>query len=249
MTFEIDTTDIQHLENALHLLTDRAVPYAVKKTLDGIAWTARKEAQGLIKNDFVNRNKWTQGSIRVNPSTLGRVDDMQSSFGSTQEYMRTQEKGGLKRPLSGNKVSIPTTRAAGQGRGKRPRTRNVLTRNKMKAIGLRKPAYRSSNTKQEVMVRINQAIQDGSRRAYLEFSNGTKGIFAIVGGNLTNRGWAEGARLEMLHDMSRASVRIPRHRWMRPSADAARRDASVMREYRRALSFQIQREIKARYGV
>jgi len=249
MTFEIDTTDIQHLENALHILNDRAVPYAVKKTLDGIAWKARKEAQGLIKNDFVNRNQWTVGSIRVKPSTIGRVDDMQSAFGSTQGYMRTQEKGGVKRPLSGNKVSIPTTRAAGQGRAKRPRTRNVLTRNKMKVVWLRKPAYRSKNNKQEIIVRMRQALKDGSDKAYLKFNNGTEGIFEVDGVLTTSRGWVPGGTLDMIQDLSRSVVKIPKHRWMRPSADAARRDASVMREYRRALSFQIQREIKARYGV
>lgn len=238
MKFEADTSDIVHLEAALEIMAKRSFPYATKRALDATAWDARKNAQELIAADFINRNKWTGGSVRVTPARIGPLSSMQSAFGSTQEYMRTQEKGGIKKPSSGSKLPIPTSRAAGQGRGKKPRTKLVKRANKMAAIKLKQRSVMGLPVKQQWGSVLQFARRHGHRFAYLPRTGDRFGIHEI-----------KGNKVDLIWDLSQPSARIPRHRWMRPSADKTRRSSVTMDAYRKALRFQIDREVKRRYRL
>ena len=238
MQIKIDTSAIVHLEAALELMANKSIRYATKRALDATAWDARKNAQELISTDFINRNKWTAGSIRVTASRIGPIASMESAFGSTQEYMRTQEKGGIKKPSSGSKLPIPTSRAAGQGRGKKPRTKLVKRANKMAAIKLKQRAVMGLPVKQQWGAVVQFARRHGHRFAYLPRTGGRFGIHEL-----------RGNKVDLLWDLSQPSARIPKHRWMRPSADKTRRSNVTLEAYRKALSFQIHREIKGRYRL
>ena len=247
----IDTKKIEHLESALILMNKKALPYATKHALDATAWDARANAQNLISEEFVTRNRWTRGSIRVEKARVEPIQRQQSAFGTKAPYMRTQEKGGTKTPSRGEHVPIPTSKAAGQARTQRPRTKMVQRPRRMSAIKLRR-RYRGPAKvgKQPIVAEINAARAAGDKFVYLEFDTGTKGIFEMRGGAPRDRrGWSPGSRIDMVVDLSRHSVRIPKHRWMRPSADKTRRSNVTLDAYSKALSFQIHRTIKRKYGL
>lgn len=246
---KVDTTDIEHLEDALTILNKKALPYAVKRALDATAWKAREHAQEIIGDEFVERNRWTRGSIRVEKARIEPIDRQHSAFGSVRDYMRVQEKGGVKKPQSGRRLPIPTSTAAGQAPTQKPRTRQVQQRKRMSAIRFRSRFKRWGGKAQAAIAAVNQATKKGDRFLYLELPSGTKGVFEVVGGSPSGRGWAQGSRLEMVADLSRASVRIPKHRWMRPAADKTRRGPTTIKAYRKALWYQIERKIKHKYGL
>ena len=246
---KIDTKDIERLENALHLMNAKSIPYAVKYALDATAWDARANAQEGIDQGFVTRNKWTKGSIRVQKAKIEPIQRQQSAFGSLAPYMWTQEKGGIKRPVQGSQLPIPTSKAAGQARTKAPRTRMVMRRKRMSAIKISRRYRGPGGRAQSTVAEINAARAAGDKFVYLEFDSGTKGIFEVVGGSATVRGFSPGSRIDMVADLSRQSVRIPRHRWMRPAADKTRRSSVTMDAYRKSLRFQVHRSIKTKYRL
>lgn len=203
--FDIDNTQVQELEKRLTELNARALPLATRAVLNKLAFQSRTEAQTLIVSEMVLRNKYTLKSIRVDQARGSNISAQQSVMGSTADYMFDQEYGGNKRRKSGKAVVIPTSFSAGLGRGAKPRTRMPRGALKMGSIAIQRAANAGANRRQRNV--INIAASKGGF-AYLDLGR-RKGIFKIdKKGNPT-----------MVHDLTRAAVRIPGVRWMQRSVD------------------------------
>lgn len=237
--FSVQNKDIKRLERDLKTFADRALPFATRNTLNNAAFAAQKIARADIKRDFVNRNKFTVQSIRVEMARGLNIRAQKSEIGSIADYMETQEFGGQKRGKKEG-VAITTSFAAGQGIGNKNRTRLATRRNKLENIRLRK-TVRGKNRKQTNLLKVREAVKTGRREVFLDFGGGRrKGIFRVVGGRKNSqRGWPKGAKIRMLHDMTNKVVTIKKSPWLKPSFDEAQRMIPAF--YADALRFQLRR--------
>jgi hypothetical protein len=188
---------------------------------------------------MILRNTWSERSILVRKANR---QTMEAATGSTQQYMETQEIGGQEDATGKHGVAIPTSVASGEGRGAKPRQKLVRRPNKVSNITLARKANRGRMTrKQQLLVKVSTAVNSGNRVIFHDFGGGKKkGLFRVKGGRRgTKRGWPKGARLEMLHDLSRKSVNIPRNPWLMPVAN--KQAQQLPRYYAAALERQLRR--------
>ncbi|WNO24180.1 hypothetical protein Scuro_19 [Acinetobacter phage Scuro] len=223
--FSINDKDVKKLEKRLRLLNERGLPFATRETLNKMAFDSQKMGRQTITDRMVLRNKYTVQSVRVDQARGYNIPSQKAVMGSIADYMDEQEFGGVKSRKTGRTVGIPTSFSAGLSRGARPRTR--LTRNsyKMNMISLRKGQKRGVNRRQQNAINIATSLGGFT---YLDLGR-RKGIFKIDRkGNPT-----------MIHDLTRASVRIPQLKWMLPAVNSvvARRGEY----YAKALQFQLGR--------
>lgn len=235
-----ENKDVKKLEKDLRDFAKRSYPFAVKETLNALAWDARRNAQIKVAQDMILRNKWTKGSVQVRQVSGLRVNAMESATGSTEDYMRVQEMGDVERKKGKHGLSIPTAYSAGQEKA-RPRTRLPRRANRLANIQLRRFRARGKNTKQRLVSAMNQAVKSNKKFIFLEVGthNVRTGIFKILGGTYTGRGWPKGARLKMVYDLSHSFVTIPPSPWLKPSALQANKRVETF--YRKALVFQLKR--------
>lgn len=238
--FSIDDRETQRLEKQLKTFKKRALPFATKETLNRAAFNAQKGYKREAQKDLTLRNKFTLQSIRVEQAKGLNVRQQISIVGSTAPYMEDQEFGGHKTRKSREGVSIATSYSAGQGDDTRPRTKLPRKPNKLENIKLKTKKRTPKNNKQSLVFKVQDAVESGNRAIYHKFNNGTKGIFRVVGGRKKfKRGWPVGAKIKMVWDMTRPSVRIPKEPMLKP---AHKKAASMLpRFYRDSLRFQIKR--------
>lgn len=237
---DLDIKEISELEDDLKKFNKRAFPFATKAALNSTAFDARREAQVIVKRRMVTRNKWTLGSIRVQQTRTLNVRQQAAVVGSTEKYMETQEFGGTRRARGSRGVAIPTGYSAGQ-EGRRPRTRVPRAPNRLRRIQLAKFRSRARTPMQRMVVAVNLAVARKKRLIFLEVSGGKRkqGIFRVLGGRATKRGWPKGAKLKMVHDLSQRRVRTPQTRWLDPAVTNVL--PGMQGHYRRALIFQLDR--------
>lgn len=222
--FQINDRDVKKLERRLRQINERALPFATRSTINEMAFGSQKLARGDIKSKMVLRNKFTVSSVRVDQARGLNIASQKARMGSIADYMDEQEFGGTKQRKTGRSVGIPTSFSAGQ-RGARPRTRLPRKAYQMAQIMLRKGTKRGENAKQQNAINIATSLGGFT---YLDLGK-RKGIFKIdKKGNPT-----------MVHDLSRASVRIPALKWMKPSVDSIVERRGEF--YAKALNFQLSR--------
>lgn len=202
VVISIDAGDARHLAEELRSLAKGGIKYAVRNTLNDLAFEARKRWETEMKEQFVLRNRWTVGSIRVERARGTIVEAMESRVGSLADYMRLQESGGTK--SGGAKgVRVPTPVAAGQGAGTRPRTKPVRGPNRMNAIQLAKVRQRTgASRKQQIAAAVRQTAASGRRFLFLDSDQDRQGMYKLVGSRTK-------PRLQLVWDMSSNSVRVP----------------------------------------
>jgi hypothetical protein len=233
-----DFKDVKDLVDDLDRIAHRSIPFATKQALNDTAWKARFFAQRTIRTKMVERNKWTAGSIRVDPARTLRISQQESAVGSTEVYMETQEFGDTEHAKRKHGVAIPTGYSAGQ-MGQRPRTRVPRRANRLANIRLSKVRKGGMSRKARIVATIRQAVRTGERYVFLDLGDsGRKGIFKVVGGRKKSRGRST-AKLRMVQDLSQRSVRIPKTPWLNPSVLLASLQMDDF--YRRALLFQLRR--------
>ena len=224
--FDIDTRQLHGLERRLERLNSRGLPYATRQTMNDLAFESRAVARAELPTRMVLRNKHAINSIQVTKATSLNISQQAAHVGSIADYMATQETGGIKTKQGGAAVAIPTTTAAGQGRNAKPRTRLPRAALKMGAIHLKRIAAsrNAKNRKQRNAI----AMATSDKYVFLDLGR-RKGIFRKdKGGGVT-----------MLHDLTRASVQIPKNEWLKPATEAAERKLPGF--YKRALEFQLRR--------
>lgn len=236
--FEIDNENIKKLESDLKNLKERAIPFATRKTLNDVAFKAQAIAKADIERDMILRNRYTQQSIRVERAKTLDIKRQSASIGSTADYLEMQEFGGIEQ-AKGKGLVIPTSYAAGMSEGAKPRTKLPRKPNQMRNIQLERKKRTAKSKKQRMVFTVQDAVESGKRIVYMDLGR-TKGIFRVIGGKKGQaRGWPQGAKLKMLHDLSRQSVNIPANPWLKPAFEEAGRMLPAF--YADALRFQLRR--------
>lgn len=241
MALKMEKGPLKQLEKDLKVFAARSLPYAARDALNKSGWAARGHAQDNIRKKFIERNKWTRGSVRVRTTANLRVDQMEVEVGSTEEYMGKQETGGIKRSRTGRSVAIPTAYSAGQ-EGARERTRLPRRPNRVKNIQLKQGRQQGKTRKQALVIAVNMAVREKKRFLYLGRGQhgGKRGIYRVVGGRYRGSGWPGNAKLRMVASYETRIVRIRESPWLRPAADRAMR--GLDRRYAQALLTQFRRQ-------
>ena len=121
----VDTREIHGLVRQLEVFSSKALPYAIRDSLNRSALAAKNVWADEIRSSMILRNRWTLGSLRVVNATGMDPRRMVAVTGSIARYMGTQEEGGKKTKHGKHGVAIPTKTASGEGRGSGPRQRLV----------------------------------------------------------------------------------------------------------------------------
>lgn len=222
----VDTKGIKRFEKDLRKLNRKGFPYAVKATLDSVAFDARKQWQGEIQERFTLRNRYTVSSIRVEKAKGRNVSSMHSTVGSVADYMEHQEERGETRRGGKYGPPVPTLDARSGKSEKRPVARpNKLSRIQLGARGLSK----FSTKRQKIAVAASMAARSGSKYVMLPIA-GSEGIYKLSGS-------ARRPRMRMIWSMSNASVRIPPQPTMKPAVQQSMKRTS--KHYEKALKFQL----------
>ena len=173
----------------------KAIPYAIKNVLNTAAFETRVIWQREIKSAFVNRNTFTERSVRVEQASTTKLV---SKTGSVADYMDEQEEGGTVKGRGAHKL-IPQAAAAGQAPGGK-RTKLVRGRFYIGAIQAEHPRT-SGSRRQRNAIAIAVALKTGKNVALLTRRNGAKALFLVRGGKRS-------LKMRMLWDVSRRSVHV-----------------------------------------
>lgn len=203
MRVRVDLREMRRFRADLDRLDRQGTKFAMRDTLNGLAFAAREQWQAEIKSSFVLRNKFTERSIRVEKA--GRASlGMRSVVGSVAPYMGQQEAGFTETGQGKHGRAIPTSSAAGQGMTRNPRTRAVRRKNYLSAIQVERSV---GNRKRNAMAIRKAGKSQGV--AFLDLGK-TKGLFRIMGGR-------KRARIRMIWDLSRKTVRVEPTPTMEPA--------------------------------
>lgn len=202
------------MQRELEQLAKRAIPYAARDTLNGLAFAGRKIWQDQMRSSLTLRNAFTERRALVERATGSRMSDMTATLGHTEDYMRRLESGLGERARRGG-LAIPTEAAAGQAKGslRAGRKRPVRPSLVIRVLGKIKRQSRSMPRKARNMRAVRQAIKDGSRLAYLELDR-RRGIYRIMGGK-------KRPQIRKLYDLTRRSVPLPRIPTLQRTLDLA----------------------------
>lgn len=184
---------LERLERHLAGFT-KAVPYAVRNTLNDTAFLAREEWTRQLQSTFVLRNKWTEKGLRVDKASGRNVATMQAVVGSLRDYMKDREEGSTETKRGKHGVAIPMSGASGQGK-KAKRTKPVRKNNYLSTMQLRKRVTGTDARKN--MVAIMMAKKAGGGVVLLQ-KRGRKGLFRVQ---------VEGKKPKLLYDLSKGVVR------------------------------------------
>lgn len=215
----IDTRSIADLTRDLTSLSKRAVPFATRNFVNDAAFSVSREAKTVVKERMTLRNRWTLSSIRVDRAK--RPGD-HAMVGSIEQYMRDQEFGTTKTKRGKEGVRITTGWAAGQ-EGAKPRTKLARKPNAIRNVKLKNRKASGGTRRQRNFLAVKQAVETKQRYVFMDLGR-RKGIFKVLGGrkkkNRLDGHRISGARIKMVHDLTRSSVRIPPTPWLGPSVDA-----------------------------
>ena len=221
---KINLRAIHRYEEDLITFAKSAFPFATKSMVNTAAFETRRGYVEGAKNKLTLRNKWTTSSVRVLQATTLDVNSQEATVGSLASYAATTEFGGTTAGESGN-LAIATNFSAGVGRGVRPRTKLTRKPNKMASIKLgrgKQPKTRKG--------RNAAAVLSGNTFVYLDLGR-RKGIFKVTGKRTK--------KINMVHDLSRKSARVPATPILGPATAATRQRMPLI--YKKALRFQLRR--------
>lgn len=228
----IDDRGSRHLMLHLRQFAKKAIPYAARGAMNSAAFAARKEWVEQLPKSFTLRNTWTARSVRVERATGLDMRRMHSVVGSMADYMADQEHGATRKRSGKHGVPIPTSVASGEGQGARPRRRVVRRPNRMGSFSLRTRPMGSR--KQRNAAAVAEALRSGRKFVFLDLER-RKGIFRLKGGRRR-------PKVEMVWDLSRPTVRVPRNptlqrtlKAVEPRLPGMYRDAVIQQLRRRRL--------------
>lgn len=233
-----DLSDIRQFEKDLSAFASRALPFASRQAINKTAFDARADVQARIDDQLVQRNKFTRNSIRVEQTRSLRIENQRAVVGSIAPYFDDLEFGNVKTRTGKEGVPIATSYSAGQD-GQQPRTKIPRKPNRMQNITLAARRRKPKHRRQANLFAVQDAVTTGKRVVFLDFGR-TKGLFRVLGGRKRfKRGWPKGARIKMLWDMSRTTVRTPSHDLF--SGMVREIEPTWATNYHEALTFQARR--------
>lgn len=201
--FTVRFNGLGKLFRDLEKFRSKAIPFAMRRTLNDTAFAARALWVDEIQKTLVTRNTFTTRSLRVERATGRTVAGMRAVVGSAAPYMGKREV--LSREERG---PVPTTVASGEGRSGKPRRRLVRRPNRIAAIQL-PDKLRQGSRRQRAAVTISMAARKGHRFVFLELER-RKGFFRVSGGKRR-------PRIDMLWDTSRKSHTVKPHPTLGPA--------------------------------
>src|SRR4051812_15571382 len=150
------------MQRELEQLAKRAIPYAARETLNGLAFAGRKIWQEQMASSLTLRNQFTQRRALVERATGSRMSEMEATLGHTEDYMRRLEAGIGERARRGG-LAIPTEAAAGQAKGSLPagRKRAVRASLVIRVLGKLKRQSGSMPRKARNARAVREAIKNG----------------------------------------------------------------------------------------
>lgn len=242
--FELDVSGVDKFERqVLKKAKKVAFPLAIKGTLNSLAFESMKKAKKTIRDDFENRNKFTEKSVRVETVKTLKISDMVSTVGSIAPYMEKQEEGATERSSGKHGLRIPTGAAAGQAQ-QFPRRRVVKKqfRHGQMKIANRAGRIKAKSREQFILMSIRVAALNGeSPFIFLSFGQRDKiGLYKVIprgsppparytrGGKSFSRKFSWGRpkgkpgkeKLKLIHSFARSSITIPQTRWLGKNVDA-----------------------------
>jgi hypothetical protein len=247
----VDLSDVRKFEKDLGRFVPSAFAFATRSTVNGMAFKAQSVGRKQIGRKMIERSKFTRQTVQVDQTRTLDVDRQAAVVGAVKRmgknvnagFLEKQEFGGVKTKTHRYGTPIATSFSSGEGEGSQPRRRLPISKHTIRKIILHKARARKKGQpktkKQKMLFKVQDAVESGNRVIFAQ--NGRKkGIFRVVGGRKgTKRGWPKGARLKMLHNLSRDSVRIPRNPWLSPAVEVAKRHGPEI--YLKALKFQVER--------
>lgn len=227
-----DLEQIKKLETELRKLSKTGLTYATKFSLNRLAFDTSLEGKKQVGKQFIERNKWTRGSIQYRKTMGKTVDQMYSEAGSTEKYMAKQEEGfQTKEPV------IPTPAAANQPKAK-IRTKKVAKKHLMNAIKLSRKS-KTGNTAH----RVREAIKAGQKHVYITPSTDhfhrKRGIYSILGGKKLGNRWPKGAKLRLVYNLDKKSTVTKPTYWLSKAANRAGKLDNWQKIYAEELQKQI----------
>ena len=235
---KVDVRQIKEFEKDLKAFKDRAFPFATKATINTAAFDTMTKGRRIIERNMILRNKYTPKAVQVEQTRTLIVNQQEALTGAIEDYLETQEFGGVDVKKGKVGIPLPSSTSAGQGRTK-PRTRLPREANKLQNLRLNRSRRRAKSRKQKVLFVVQDAVTSGRRNIFLDLGR-TQGIFNVKGGRKNfKRGGPKGAKLRMIYDLSRDSVSIPRSPWLGPAVKLTERRMPEM--YLKALKFQAER--------
>lgn len=171
----VDTSGIRRLVDDLDVFAKKAVPYAIRNSLNRSAFEARRAWVDEIEKTMTLRNTFTIRSLRVEKVSTMDPRRMVSVVGSTAEYMGRRESGETKRPHGKHGVPVPTLAARGGSKA-----RLIQKPNKMSNIVIAR-GRPGATKKQRNAIALRRAAAFGTRFVFLETGRGA-GLFRVMGG-------------------------------------------------------------------
>lgn len=225
-----DVKDVLRYEDELDRL-GRGVPYAIRNTVNDLAFQTRTGALDHIDEHMITRNTWTKRNVQVERADLRNLT---SKIGSPLDYMETQESGGVRVSKGKHGAPIPTTTASGEPETAKPRRRTVRRPNKLSMIKLNGVRRHGRTRKQRNAIAISHAARGHNRRfAYLDLGR-RKGIFKVMGRRTK-------PRIRMVHDLTRKTLVIPKEPWLSKPTSRIGTQTNTLRLYKRRLLEQLER--------
>jgi hypothetical protein len=193
----IDLSAYKRFIKDLGALKDRAIPYAVRDTLNDAAFAARAAWAERIRKDLTLRNSFTVRSLQVAKAGGTDIRVMRAVLGSRAPYMADVEQGQTQTAAGKHGVAIPTPSAAGQALKARLRTKPIRRANWLSAIHLQRGVTGSRQRRNAAA--ISMAVRAGGGFVYLDTGR-RQGLFRVDGRK-------RGIKLRMLYDLSKRTVK------------------------------------------
>lgn len=190
---------------------------AVRNTLNTQAYLTRKNAINEVKSNFTLRNRFTISQIQVTPVKKDMrfaIRNMESRIGATEkaDYLDRLERGGIRRPKSGNKLAIPQLGARGGSNRRLVRKQYYLKFIKNKVI---RGKYQKAKTYRSKLVARAAVAYNQSKLIYYN-----KNIYKITSFDKTTRKF----KMQLLYHVGKSSTRTPADPWLYPAGLKPARD-------------------------
>lgn len=204
----VNLEQARRLERILAGIRTRSVDFALKNTMNDLAFAARRNVIEKIDHDFVNRNTWTKRSIRVERA---RYVGQGAELGSTEDYMAKQEMGGR-----GEKY-IATGNASGEGGRVRVRQRAVRANNWINKLGVRTFPEVSGSRQRKRTATLHMARRENQKYVVLENDEGQRGLYRVLGTK-------KRPKTKLIYMLRKSPVQIKKHKWLQPTSERTQRE-------------------------
>ena len=247
--FSVDNRQLKQFERDLLTYRASAYPHAVRNTLSDLAFFGQAAWRVEMGKRLILKNKYTAGSVRVDKAKGTNLAKLQSVVGSVADYMDDMERGGTQ-TNDGKLKPLATSKAAGQAKGRVPRTKTVRRAHQFRNMGNQIGRWKKpKNSNADLLVGAYYALKQGRKH----FKSRGK-IFVIRGGEIQNRNvggrdvpGVVGLKVDMLYDVTKRAYTTAPIPIMRPTMErmTAQRFEPV---YTLRLAQQLKRHRILNYG-